>query len=167
MDKPHTAAPSRVERENHLRYARAAERFKALERSLDAALDRLQSARAAQIAANIPPIYKEVQQLELEAARAWEAMEQARQAYWNQKAVAAEAALIDAALPLIAAIEHCRRAGGSFVMHGGLVSWSRIASLPRPAFACSDSTPPIEIFNSDVLDRAESEIQVLRGNAVH
>lgn len=145
-------------------YQRTTARLKKAEAELAAALDNLAAARDAGVAGDITPAYKRAQQAERDCAQAWEAAEQARRAYWQQQARIAEGELEGTALPLLAAIEYCHRAGGATVSSPATMFLSRLGCLPRPPFAAGSDAPPIVPEDSATLERAEdSNIVLLRG----
>ncbi len=139
-------------------YARAVATFRKLDADLAVALDGLKAARTDDAVADITPIRKRAVALERECGEAWEVVERARHAFWRERAAHAERQLTDAAMPLLATIEFCGKAGGALVGHPGVSILSRLGALPRPPYAASDSPVPAEQTACAALDRAEDEL---------
>ncbi|MHB1427753.1 MAG: hypothetical protein ACYC5U_06880 [Rhodocyclaceae bacterium] len=152
-------------------YALAADKFEKTESDLTVALNRLDAARDAGDPAAIASTYRRAQQVELECAKAFEVVEQARRAVWLDRARQAEAELERLALPLLSVIHHCQKAG-AVPLHQVARVLSRLGCLELPPVTGDilpkgDRFPPIVMVDSLVLDRAEeSNIAPLRGGLV-
>jgi hypothetical protein len=135
----------------------AIEKFRALETTLAACLDRLDKAYADKIRDEITAARIRASAALREALQAHEVVENSRRAYWDFKRAQAEAELLEVAMPLVAEIERCTRASAAVESHGLLVL-QRMRCLPRPAVAHDADAPPETAFESDVTDRADEEL---------
>jgi hypothetical protein len=139
------------------RYDDAVSAFKKAEDSLTVALDRLTDARSRGTPFEITPARKRAEEAEKRCNAAWHAVEEARRAYWMHKAAQAESELESLAMPPIAAIEFCSKAGGSLVSSPGVAKLTQLGCLPRPQYTHAAPVPALPNA-STVMDRADDEI---------
>lgn len=135
-------------------YAGAAKRLRQAETDLELALKRLSAARTAGAAGEITPYRLQANRAARECNLAWEEVERIRRAYWSRKAKQAEEALIEAAMPLLSAIEFAAKAARAPVSMPAWGVLSHLYHLPRPVFA-GEKPLPEDPHQSACLDRAE------------
>lgn len=127
------------------------------EDKLTVALDRLADARSRGTPFEITPARKRAEQSEKDCNAAWGAVEAARRAYWISKAAQAERELELLAMPLLAAIEFCSKAGGSMVNAPGVAKLTALGCLPRPQYSHASSVPALPTLSA-AMERADDEI---------
>lgn len=139
------------------RYDDTVSAFKKAEDKLTVALDRLADARSRSTPFEITPARKRAEQAEKDCNATWGSVEAARSAYWMYKAAQAESELEYLAMPLIAAIEFCYKAGGSLVTSPGVAKLTQLGCLPRPQYSHATPVPALPSA-STVMERADDEI---------
>lgn len=138
-------------------YENAVSAFRKTEDNLAVALDRLADARSRGTPFEITPARKHAEQAEKDCNAAWGAVEEARRAYWMFMAAQAERELESLAMPLIAAIEFCSKAGGSMVNSPGVAKLTALGCLPRPQYSHASSVPALPTLSA-AMERADNEI---------
>lgn len=140
-------------------YEAATKAFKKAESVLDGAVKGLLAARDSEDRASITPARKRAQEAEIAAKTAWEAMERARQDYWDLKARQAKGRFLEEAAGLLGVFEECTRRAMPLVPpgHQSQILLGMLAVQPRPPYAGPAEVPtaPLE---SAVLDLADDEV---------
>lgn len=139
------------------RYDDAVTVLKKAEDKLVVALDRLADARSRGTPFEITPARKRAEQAEKDCNASYDAVEEARRAYWMHKAAQAESELESLAMPLIAAIEFCSKAGYSMVSSPGVTKLIELGCLPRPQYSHASSVPALPTLSA-AMGRADDEI---------
>lgn len=128
------------------------------EKALQSALERLAAAREAEQRDRITSARQAAIAAESAASKAWEALEEERRLYWEQRAGDAQRRLREAALPLIEESLVYRQRSYRPGMNTPLEIVRDLLRQPRPPLAEGKLEVPADSLNSDILDKADEEI---------
>lgn len=137
-------------------YADAVKAFKRAEAELDKALDALAAARAADSPSAITRTRLAATEAERAAGIAWDEAEDARRAYWRQRAVECESKVVAECVPLLVQLSAYQRFAGLPAIPAEHTMRHHLVA-PQ-AHVEPDGDVSIEPLSAPSLDRADDEI---------
>lgn len=137
-------------------YADAVKVFQRAEAELNCALDALAAARTGDIPAAVARTRKAAVEAEQAAGRAWDAVEDARRAFWRQRAAECERKIVAECVPLLVQLAAYQRFAGLPAIPAEHVLRHHL--IAPQAHVEPDGDVSIEPLPAPALDRADDEI---------
>lgn len=142
-------------------HAEAVKRFAAVEAELARHLERLDGARRAGSASEVPGLLRAARNTEREAGALYDLADAARRNWLSKRAAQLEQELHAAALPILVRLARLRQAAGGAGLSAEVIIRNAAAHLvaqPRPAPPADDDLDMLEPPSSPALKRAELEL---------